>query len=454
MQSYDWIPSSSLVDLHPDPTKRNKAVARRNIPVGSTVLSTPAFATALLDSEKGHRCDHCLREQTSLKKCSGCGSYWYCDAKCQNLHWQTNHKRLCKRIGQFENSVTFQQLEKHERMDSLLLSHLLAQLSTLNEPYSPRESRELEVALELLPGPASNVAAPPVCPIKPAPPSQRLVEDLFARFGNNNFTIHSHLNSIAHGVFPVASRLFNHSCVPNAVAKYVFSAGNTVTMEVVSLRDIAVGEEICIPYIDPALMQTRHQVFQITYGFVCDCPACAFLRKIGTSVPEPPEDATELAHLGAKLRDFVGVDEYLKGAPVVAADSQPRSLDDLPPALYCVLHESYMSTLSEAFSRASHEGDYVQAAESGVTLLALYLLVYPKNYPQIGMHLLEMAKTQWNHSFVALNPAGEDKEVAKNIVFQLLDLARSVLRVLGMEGDSETGPFREIEVLEDIARNA
>lgn len=70
------------------------------------------------------------------------------------------------------------------------------------------------------------------------------------------------------------------------------------------------------------------------------------------------------------------------------------------------------------------------------------------------MHLLEMAKTQWNHSFVAQSPTNEqEKESEKQIVFQLLGLARRVLTVLGTEGDPEGGPFKDISILEDIARH-
>ena len=55
-----------------------------------------------------------------------------------------------------------------------------------------------------------------------------------------------------------------------------------------------------------------------------------------------------------------------------------------PPELYSVLGEQFLPTLSEAFSRASHEGPYDVALSHGRTLLALYLLLYPQNYPQIG----------------------------------------------------------------------
>lgn len=162
------------------------------------------------------------------------------------------------------------------------------------------------------------------------------------------------------------------------VARY-FSWGGGEWDRVIEQISFEHDVQVCIPYIDPALMQTRQQVFQITYGFTCTCSFCTFLHKIG-QIPEPPVDHSELVQLGLKLREFVGVEDYLK-----TGKSQAKPLEDLPRSLRSVLNESYMSELSETFSKASHEGDYGKAADSGVTLLALYLLVYPKNYTQIGM---------------------------------------------------------------------
>lgn len=70
------------------------------------------------------------------------------------------------------------------------------------------------------------------------------LEVLFTRSGNNNFAIHSHLTTIAHGIFPLASRLFNHSCLPNAAARYVLRRGQSVRMEIVALREIKATEEV------------------------------------------------------------------------------------------------------------------------------------------------------------------------------------------------------------------
>lgn len=95
-----------------------------------------------------------------------------------------------------------------------------------------------------MPGPFSDVESTlPTCPIFPLP-EESYKRSLYSRFGNNNFAIHSHLTSFAHGIFPVASRLFNHSCIPNAAAKYIINRSQPIKMEVVALRDITKGEEV------------------------------------------------------------------------------------------------------------------------------------------------------------------------------------------------------------------
>lgn len=97
--------------------------------------------------------------------------------------------------------------------------------------------------MSLLPGPVTGKDAPPTCPLSASQRPLQSASELFSRGGNNNFSIHSHLTTIAHGVFPLASRLFNHSCVPNAVAKYKIAPAKEVVMEIVAIRDIASGEE-------------------------------------------------------------------------------------------------------------------------------------------------------------------------------------------------------------------
>ena len=123
-----------------------------------------------------------------------------------------------------------------------MLSHVIAQLSLLPVPYAFQESAPSSLLMSLIAGPDKS-QPPPICSIKPTPP-QGLLQKLYERFGNNHFAIHSHLNTIGHGIFPQASRLFNHSCLPNSAPKFVLEPGANIRMEVVALRDIPEGEEV------------------------------------------------------------------------------------------------------------------------------------------------------------------------------------------------------------------
>lgn len=111
---------------------------------------------------------------------------------------------------------------------------------------------------DLLKGPENHrgAAHPPLCrSVKSAKVPEEIAFEVFSRFGNNNFIVHSHLTSYAHGVFPLASRLFNHSCVPNCAAKYIITPTETVRMEVVALRNIAPGEEVSLAFSMTPIVQ-------------------------------------------------------------------------------------------------------------------------------------------------------------------------------------------------------
>ena len=128
-------------------------------------------------------------------------------------------------------------------MDALLLSQLVAgpDIWRASPPPDP-----ISTFLDLIKVPRPDGFVPPLCLSKGAHTTDTvaLAEDLYARFGNNNFVLHSHLDFYGHGVFPLASRYFNHSCVPNAVCKFVITPSEPVRLEAIALRDIDEGEEV------------------------------------------------------------------------------------------------------------------------------------------------------------------------------------------------------------------
>ncbi|KAH9850123.1 SET domain-containing protein [Lenzites betulinus] len=433
-------------------TARNAAFSTSAQPPGSIVATISSLATCLLPSEKAKRCDVChvlQSDAVKLKRCSGCASFWYCGTTCQTHAWKSHHRKLCKGFNAFAASTEYQALTAHDQVDALLLSQMVVEPSVwrteyLDSPYA--------TFMDLMKGPRADAFDLPLYLPKGASAveSRALAQELHARFGNNNFVLHSHLTSYAHGVFPLASRLFNHSCVPNAACKYIIEPEKPVTMQVVALRDIGIDEEITIPYLDPALpYRIRREALEANYGFTCECSLCRFQRKIDP-VSSPPErggegDTEALQELDLALRTFtLGANTQPLNIPVV-----PGMFETTPPPLYPVFHESYLPALSEVFSKTSHEGSYADAVESGLTLLALYALVYPPNYPQIGMHALELSKTLWNLICTAGSdiPAKEE-EVLEAQTRRFLDIAASVLESFGPEGD-DGGPLGEIQALRE-----
>lgn len=119
-------------------------------------------------------------------------------------------------------------------------------------------------------------------------------------------------------------------------------------------------------------------MLEFTYGFQCQCPTSQFLRRV-SPLPDIPTSESDILRISEELLEFSGFD-----SAKACINLLNKRLESLPPSLYCVLRESYMGRLSETFSKASHEGQYDVALQSGDTLLSLYLLVYPLNYPQIG----------------------------------------------------------------------
>lgn len=86
-------------------------------------------------------------------------------------------------------------------------------------------------------------------------------------------------NALARGVestgsliCPVVAR-FNHSCAPNCQHAWDEAAG---LERVFACRDIKVGEELCIYYIDIVKPRDERQhELSVRYGFTCGCPPCS-----------------------------------------------------------------------------------------------------------------------------------------------------------------------------------
>lgn len=291
------------------------------------------------------------------------------------------------------SSEYYRTLPEDQKLDSLLLTQLVAETSQSSVPIEP-----FAVFMSLLPRPQGGSKAPLICPIKALPSlASDHLDELYDRFDNNNYVVHSHLAPISHGIFPWSSRLFNHSCSPNSAVKYVFSASEQVRMEVVSLRNIPEGEEarnlwynlskdscmlqVTITYTDPAVSYPQRQRhLKMSYGFTCECAFCSLqksMRPESFSVPHKPQD---IPSIEKKLQEFVfgSISEETFNLP------EKPLYETLPSELHSVLQDTLLTSLSEIFSDASNDGPYDLAFRTGKSIFAIYLCMYPPLYPQIG----------------------------------------------------------------------
>jgi hypothetical protein len=86
-------------------------------------------------------------------------------------------------------------------------------------------------------------------------------------------------------VFPLASGL-NHSCAPNC--EVAFAEDNAVF--VVATRDVALGEELTISYVDASgADDERREELRETYGFECACARC---ERGGKEAKKPKKPAS------------------------------------------------------------------------------------------------------------------------------------------------------------------
>lgn len=87
-------------------------------------------------------------------------------------------------------------------------------------------------------------------------------------------TVGQFLNNEGSGLYVTQSKI-NHSCNPNAEIRFPFS--NNI-LQVVALRDIKAGEEICISYLDECQINrsrhSRQKYLQENYLFLCECEKC------------------------------------------------------------------------------------------------------------------------------------------------------------------------------------
>ncbi|KAF9572521.1 hypothetical protein EC968_009745 [Mortierella alpina] len=327
------------------------------------------------------------------------------------------------------------------------------------------------------------------------PPSVRELVQYLCRFHCNNFSIHdAELFTMAEGTFPIGA-LFNHSCRPNAIVMY---EGQVQVVR--ALEDIAIGQEVCTSYVDNGVQrQERRHLLKEKYHFDCHCPRCCedenrqerngsaddaksqiivrtgfralddliegsqdgpegskvdgeWLTKqfetiilpgarslqVAGPLLQPPSIITRASFTSYIMHSLVPLiqlgaseQEYTERLFVIY-----RTLQQTPHSTPKPFTTTVMTNATSFFVTSLEHQSWALASKIGTFILAIYLMIYPRHHPLVGLHCFTLAKSLWNDE--------QGGMTSVRLSHEILKLALNILRV--SHGSTENGALvKEVE---------
>ncbi|CAG8454935.1 24281_t:CDS:2 [Dentiscutata erythropus] len=455
--------------LEESPTKYRILKTLKHIPKGSTIITSPSLACFPILSMVNTRCDNCLEIPIeSLKRCSRCHKAFYCNVKCQKLAWSAHHKILCPIYKKEENKTLDSdymdeemlrrvalRLDKYMKKKSYYEAEKIS-LIDLNEKIncetfltlmSHREKRTPE-QLEKFKTIAKNVFSDLDL--------QNITQDelitYLCKFSCNNFNLDdSQLFSFGEGTYPIGS-LINHSCRPNAIMMYSIGQQISSGPQILrSIENIKAGEEITISYVDVAMSRTsRQKLLSEKYFFKCQCSRCSS-NDVSIDITEEERKVLVNIERLTEIRENGEANEKIIEDLLISQMQQNPTTNDsisslisniiislLPHLAEETLKSDYIQTLEVLFNKihttTTHQNLFTTSSLSSATkhfydridlqqwreswilgryILAIYLLIYPRFHPIIGLHLFSLAKCMWNDAHKDKDKAVESYEIIK-----------------------------------------
>ncbi|XP_030853823.1 histone-lysine N-methyltransferase SMYD3-like [Strongylocentrotus purpuratus] len=256
---------------------------------GHCILEDLPYAYTLHDNKKGLFCDFCLKQCSTLKKCTRCNYVSYCNKSCQQEDWARCHKQDCKTLKRLHPmpypylvQLHYHIFQKQRRSppctqdDEDCFPTIIDHLESHHDKLSDTRRDEFETLLIVLKH-IYNWAGD----VLPEPSS--LLKIFGATLCNGFSIMDDDLIGIADGIYLRASML-NHSCDPNCVV--VFDGRK---LQLRAIKDVREGEECTISYVDvsePA--KERQAELKERYHFTCKCVKC--IEEINSLGPDDDLD--------------------------------------------------------------------------------------------------------------------------------------------------------------------
>ncbi|KAM6278950.1 histone-lysine N-methyltransferase SMYD3 [Porphyrio hochstetteri] len=377
----------AALERFPSPGKGNGLRSRRQVRPGELLYRAEPFAYVVTKELLGGVCEHCLRRNEHLHRCSQCKVAKYCGKSCQKEAW-LDHKQECRCLKSIKPNFPPDSV----RLAGRIVFKLLRQSAWLSETlysFSDLQSNIEQLSEEMRDGLrhlAQTLQLYLKTEIQDAsclPPAVDFFQ-IFAKVTCNCFSIsNGEMQDVGVGVYPSMS-LLNHSCDPNCV---IIFEGYQLLLR--SIREIQIGEELTISYIE-SLMPTSERQKQLMrqYCFECDCLLCQNQEK----------DAEKLAgeeHAWKEVRDAVNEVRCSKSKEWEQILSRCQNLLSSNKGRLPDTNIYQLDMLDIAMDACINLESWEEALQYGTRTLGPYRLHYPGFHPLRAVQLMRVGKLQY-----------------------------------------------------------
>ncbi|XP_050750884.1 histone-lysine N-methyltransferase SMYD3 isoform X1 [Gymnogyps californianus] len=381
--------AAAALERFSSPGKGSGLRSRRRMRPGELLYRAEPFAYVVTKEQLGGVCERCLRRNEHLHRCSQCKVAKYCGKSCQKEAW-LDHKQECRCLKSIEPNFPPDSVRLAGRIvfkllrQSVCLSERLYSFSDLQSNIE-QLSEEMKDGLRHLAETLQLYLKTEIQDASRLPPAIDFFQ-IFTKVTCNCFTIsNGEMQDVGVGLYPSMS-LLNHSCDPNCVIVF---EGYQLLLR--SVREIQIGEELTISYIE-SLMPTSERQKQLIrqYCFECDCLLCQNQEK----------DAEKLAgeeHAWKEVKDAVNEVRYPKSKEEweqVLARCQnllSSNMGHLPDTnIY------QLKMLDCAMDACINLESWEEALYYGSRTLGPYRLYYPGFHPLRAVQLMRVGKLQYS----------------------------------------------------------
>ncbi|KAJ3238101.1 hypothetical protein HDU81_008401 [Chytriomyces hyalinus] len=366
-----------------DESKGRHLVSNTSIKAGQVLGVEPAsFSVPSTET----RCARCL-SQSKASRCSRCKHVFYCSQTCQKNDWNA-HKLECALIAGVMDSTpglassNLLIIRQVARVMPLLQRDSIQSLVSNREHFqdsviSAFGSSALLIASALARMPESSLWTH----FKSLDPDTLV--NVMCKLACNAVGIVDVKDQIDCGVglYPNLIALVNHSCVPNCAV--TFEPGSHAA-RLVALKDIEIGEDISVSYVDSAEpWMTRQEDLKKRYFFTCTCSLCKRQKMEETAVKSESQKSA--------IATIEKLEAALSGSQHDIESIAPKLLQ-LQLQQYPPLSPHILKTRQKVYNVALERQMWLLALSVSREMMPAMLDLYPQNSPNIGLQYLAMTR--------------------------------------------------------------